>query len=170
MIDIMPLTEENMDEAIIVLDQEFGKDSEDPCDPEAFDSYQKWLPASLSTGQVSQTLKSEYDTHDLKHWVARDSKTQKIVGVTGIFTEPFAPGVAWLAWTSALRTSPTPWPGIEESLVSFSAAMARSLGKRYLAIYSADGEEDNWVERFRDLRGFLRAEDLKKKGATMTKR
>lgn len=162
MIDIMPLMPNVVDEAIAVLDKEFGPEGPDPCDPKDFDAYQTWLPATVN-GNIGLLLMDKHNIHDLKYWVAVNAATNKVVGVTGVFTEPFAPNIAWLGWTTALPGMPL---GVEGALISFAADMGRSLGKRFLAVYAPEGtgEDDAFIIRMRSRHGFLKAEPLRKPG------
>ncbi len=151
MIDILPLTEENVEEAVRVLDVEFGKDSPNPSDPESFDAYQKWLPGSLPRGFNGEGLKAENGVDYVKFWVAFDPEHKKVVGVTGVYTKKSQPDRAWLGWTGMLRDdsrSADSWDNLEYNLIHTILGIARSIGKRYLSGYVTDSPEDKGIVEF----------------------
>ncbi len=160
MIDILPLTRETLDGAMAVLDAQFGPNSPDPVDPDEFDSYRTWLPVSLSDRPDGKKVgekgpKEEHDIDYLKYWVAFDPEQRKVVGVTGVFTKGKEPDRAYLGWMGVqVDYQGSHSRDIENSLMTFTMAVARSLGKRYLFSYFSDAPEDDGVRRFQFAHGF----------------
>lgn len=155
MIEIRPLSKENMDEAIKVLDVEFNNASS-VTDSQSAENYRQWLPASLPNGFNGKGLKAEHKVDYLQYWVAFDPEKDKVVGVTGLFTKSSQfknqSDRAWLAWMGTSRKlsgmPDLPAGALDNvgiALMKFVIDMARSLGKRYFSAYLTDSSDDNTV-------------------------
>lgn len=166
MIHIRPLDEHNLQAAIEVLDQEYGPEGPDASDPESFDSYQKWLPASIANDFESKKLLADYKIDYLKYWVGVDDSTHAVVAVTGVFTESDVPATAWLGWSNVFRPDNDfghKWLGVEDAMIQFSAFVAMSIGADRLALYINEGEECESMSRLVDRHGFKEFHSLDKK-------
>ncbi len=165
MIDIFPLSNETVDEAIKVLDVEFGNNLPKPEEPECAEAYKGWLMASLPNGFNSKGLKAKHGVEYLQYWIAFDPDIKNIVGVTGLFTKA---GVfenqadkVWLGWVGTTRRSSDiadlsedSFDNTEIALIKFSMGVARSLGKRYLCAYLTDSPDDNHIRMLMKQAGF----------------
>lgn len=148
MIKIVPLSEDNMPDALSVLDAEFGHEKD------STDNYRVWLPNSLLDGEpkIAEAL-AKIKLDFLKYWVALDLERKKVVGVTGVYSKSDQPNLAWLAWTSVQEGTPD-LREVENDLIDFSASIARSLGKESLVDYFDDSEEDANIRELLYRNGF----------------
>lgn len=157
MISIVPLSKENVDEALVILDEQYGRD------PENSENFKTWLPASLSDSDDGSKLKAEAGIDYLQYWVAVDVTMELVIGVTGIYTKSEQKDLAWLAWTSARSDGIV--EALEDLLISFSSNVALNLGKSRLADFIDEGEKDVFVMDMLNRNGFIPAEISEKSEA-----
>lgn len=136
MIHIEPLSENNIGGALWLLNKQFGDDQYSRA------NFDLWLPASIPGHPDGLALLNKHGLNLVKYWVAFDLLRTEVCGVTGIFTKKGQDDLAWLGWTSALDSS-----AMEDTLVQFSANMARSNGKLYLADFLDDGDGDDQLKK-----------------------
>lgn len=128
-IKIVPLSEENVNEAIRMALRTFDTGKEE------FDYAPRWFKASLAP----KKHKAEYGKFGvtwLKYWVAIEPKSKKVVGSTGLYlNKKDEKDAYWLGWFGVdpnFRRR-----GVGRKLLEFSIARARKDGKKYLRLYTS---------------------------------
>lgn len=147
MLSIVPLSKENIDEALFILNEHYGKDQDSAV------NFRTWLPASLPDSVEGMKLQDEKHIDYLQYWVAVDIDKNLVVGVTGIFTKDDQPDLAWLGWTSVLDQGVI--ENLEDLLVEFVSNVAYCMGKSRLADFVDDGEEDVFLRDMLFRNGFV---------------
>jgi GNAT superfamily N-acetyltransferase len=121
---IEPLTYLSLKEAENLRNRIFKNDLED--------IEKDLLLASLDTTQYKNICEAN-DVRTISYWVAKDIKSDKVIGLTGIYTEDENES-CWLGWFCIDEA----YRGKEfgKRLLEFSIEQANNMGKKYLHVYT----------------------------------
>jgi len=121
---IEPLTYLSLKEAENLRNKIFKNDLED--------IEKGLLLASLDTTRY-KTICEENEVRTISYWVAKDVKSGKVIGLTGIYTEDVDKS-CWLGWFCIDEA----YRGKEfgKRLLEFSIEQAKNMGKKYLHVYT----------------------------------
>jgi len=127
--------------------------------PDDFDYPPKWLPAALEPEKHKKLLK-DFGNNYYKVWVALDGG--KVIGVTGLYATKWDIEEAyWLAWFAVSKKDRG--KGVGRKLLEFCIDKAKRDGKKYLRLYTSDGDVEKDAQRLYEKHGF-RIVDGKKFG------
>jgi ribosomal protein S18 acetylase RimI-like enzyme/pimeloyl-ACP methyl ester carboxylesterase len=89
----------------------------------------------------------------LKYWVAVDDKTQKIIGVIGVYEEwEDSEEACWLGWYGV--DPEYRGKGIGSQLLDFAITKARNRNKQYLRLYTSTEENEKAAQSIYEKYGF----------------
>ena len=95
--------------------------------------------ASLNRAEYQQIYR-ENEIETMQYWVARDKTELKVIGFTGIYTEPKDnEDSCWLGWFCI--DPKYRGIGFGKELLEFSIDRAKELSKKYLHLYTYDSKE-----------------------------
>ena|SRR3989338_6629900 len=126
---IIPLTKENLDEAISLFVKIFNSKKSD------FDYPGKWMPASIAKKKDKKLFASTNCTY-VKYYVGIDESSGKIIGTTGIYTQKDdEKDSAWIAWYCVDHKYRG--KGYGSALLDFTISLAKKRGKNFLKLYTS---------------------------------
>ena len=128
--NILPLSENNIEEAIQLLNAVFPNDIKSNNPPEL------GLRASLNK-EIYKTYWEQYQNVRIEYFVLVN-EGGKIIGVTGLFNRSVEPETAWLAWFCI--DPKERGMGYGKQLLNFTVDRAQMYGYEYLKIYTDQAE------------------------------
>lgn len=141
---IVPLTGENVDDAINLVEDIF--DSK----PNEWDSPRVWMPASLNPNSgKSKEIYSKGEIDLLKYFVGIENG--KVIGITGFYIKTDDRDSVWLAWYCVDKDYQGKSYG--GKLLDFIIEKAKDMKKKHLKLYASD-DEDMAAMKLYNKRGF----------------
>ncbi|HLC63521.1 MAG TPA: GNAT family N-acetyltransferase [Candidatus Nanoarchaeia archaeon] len=141
---IQPLSEETLEEALVLLIKVFNPSQ----DGEDYPGI--WFPASLHPERHKELFK-KLGVKQLQYYVAVEKG--KVIGTTGYYTlkedEKEAYWLAWFCVDKEYRGR-----GVGTSLLEFIIEKARKEKKRYLRLYTSDNPDEADAQKLYDKFGF----------------
>jgi GNAT superfamily N-acetyltransferase len=127
---IIPLTEDKLEEAILCIEEEFEIDNNDLIHPRNF------LPASLNPEtEISKRIYASTQCEEVKYFIAIDEETNKIIGITGYYTNEFdskeADWITWFTVKSSYRRK-----GIGKELIDYIKKLSIQRQKHFIRLYT----------------------------------
>lgn len=146
-VEIVPLSSENLDEAIELAHSVFEFDVKKGHAPE------QGFRASLDE-TLKLKLKEESPKLDevIKYFILKDTKNNKVIGTTGLYTLKGEPGAVWLGWFCI--DPDYRGKGLGEYLLTWTMEKAKMEGYSILRLYTSTSPNEAAAQKLYDKLGF----------------
>lgn len=149
---IVPLSEENLEETIRMAHKVFPLDAASDNPPE------RGFRKSLSNEANIKSWKGpEHVLSGLNYWVLLDDETDKVIGVTGLYSFKENPGEVWLAWYCI--DPEVRGKGLGRKLLEWTMAKAKEEGYSVFRLYTSTDPNEAAAQKLYDSVGLKITEE-----------
>lgn len=150
------LSDENIDEAIALVYSVF------PYEFGTGDSPEEAYRASLDRVDHKDFIKS-HNLKDLNYFVVRDSDSEKIVGVTGWYTENIdSENIAWLGWYCVDKNKRE--KGYGKEILNWTIEQVKEKSFKVFKLYTSNDENEKVAQKLYEDLGFKIIKEEQKEG------
>ena len=154
MLSYLPLSENNLEEAITLVKSVFVNDFNNQDSPE------EAFKASLDRSK-HQNFIYKHNLNILKYFVAVDESKNKIVGVTGWYTRDIDPlGIIWLGWYCVDKEERG--KGVGKEILDWTIHQTKLAGYKIIKLYTSTDPNEAIAQELYEKMGFkIVGEELK---------